>query len=85
VKLGSIHFLNCKLEEADFTKADLNGALFDQCELLNASFDNTLLEKADFTTAYNYSIDPENNYLRGAKFSLPSVTGLLNKYDIDIK
>lgn len=85
VKLGRIRFINCALQEVDFTEANLNGAHFDQCDLLNSIFENTLLEKADFTTAFNYTFDPENNYLRGAKFSMPSVTGLLNKYDIDIQ
>ena len=69
----------------DFAEANLNGARFEECDLLNAIFDNTLLEKADFSTAINYSIDPDNNYLRGAIFSLPSVTGLLDKYNIQIQ
>ena len=42
------------------------------------------LEKADFRTAFNYSIDPENNRMKKAKFSPPEVVGLLNKYDIEI-
>ena len=84
VRLSRTRFINCAMQEVDFTQSDLNGAKFEQCDLSNAIFDNTLIEKADFTSAFNYTIDPENNYLRGAKFSLPSVTGLLNKYDIDI-
>lgn len=84
VKLSRIRFSNCMLQEVDFTESDLNGAQLERCDLLNAIFENTLLEKADLTTAFNYTIDPESNYLRGAKFSLPSVAGLLNKYDIEI-
>ena len=43
-----------------------------------------ILEKADFSTAYNYVIDPELNTIRKAKFSIAGITGLLHKYDIDI-
>jgi hypothetical protein len=42
------------------------------------------LEKADFSTAKNYTIDAENNKLKKAIFSLPEVIGLLSKYDIII-
>jgi hypothetical protein len=52
--------------------------------LAGATFDNTNLEKTNFTTAFNYSIDPDNNRIKKAKFSVPGVLGLLNKYDIVI-
>jgi hypothetical protein len=42
------------------------------------------LTGADFRTAYNYSLDPENNKLKNARFSGPGVLGLLDKYDIKI-
>jgi hypothetical protein len=48
-------------------------------------FDNCIIEKADFTTANNYSIDPEKNKIKNAKFSIPAVIGLLNNYDIVIE
>ena len=62
----------------------MTAALFDQCNFKDAKFENTILEKADFRTSYNYSIDPDVNRIRKAKFSLPAVVGLLNKYDIEI-
>jgi fluoroquinolone resistance protein len=49
-----------------------------------ATFDNTIIEKADFRGSLNYSIDPENNRVKKAKFSLSGVDGLLGKYDIEI-
>ncbi len=70
--------------EVDFTECDLTAASFDNCDMLEATFDRTILEKADFRTAYHYSINPEVNRIKKAKFSLPEVTGLLNKYDIEI-
>jgi len=42
------------------------------------------LKRADFRTSYNYSIDPENNNLKQAKFSAAGIIGLLDKYDIQV-
>ena len=78
-------FKNSQLQETDFTEADLTSALFENCNLSQATFDQTTLEKADLRTSYNYSIDPENNRLKKAKFSMEGVTGLLDKYDIEIE
>jgi fluoroquinolone resistance protein len=84
LKIKSTRFNESNLTETDFTQADLGNCNFDGCNLLYAIFDNTILEKADFRTAYNYSIDPENNRIKKAMFSLPGVAGLLNKYGISI-
>ena len=85
LKLKNIHFHNCDLQEADFSEAELTGAFFDNCDLLNATFFHTNLEEANFTTALNYSINPETNRLRKAKFALPGVAGLLDTYGIEIE
>jgi fluoroquinolone resistance protein len=77
-------FRHCSLQEVDFTDADFTSALFDNCDLLNAHFENTVLEKADLRTAFNYTIDPEINRIRKAKFSKEGLAGLLGKYDIEI-
>jgi hypothetical protein len=42
------------------------------------------LEKADFTTAYNFQIDPDLNRVAGAKFALQSLPALLTKYKLRI-
>ncbi len=83
--LRKTSFDNCTLQETDFTGADLTGASFGHCDLLNAKFEQTSLEKADLRSAVNYSIDPEINRIRKAKFSLQGITGLLDKYDIEIE
>lgn len=77
-------FKHTQLQETDFTECDLTGSLFDDCDLKRAVFDSTILEKCDFRTSHNYSIDPEINRIKKAKFSLPEALGLLDKYDIDI-
>jgi hypothetical protein len=43
------------------------------------------LEKADFRSAFNFSIDPEMNRMKKAKFSRTGVFGLLHKYNIEIE
>lgn len=77
-------FRNSQLRETDFADADLTGAIFDNCDLAQASFDHTILEGADFRSSFNYSIDPESNRIKGAKFSIAGVAGLLDKFDIEI-
>lgn len=85
LKLKKTLFKNSSLQEVDFSNADLSEAVFDQCDLAYAVFDNTIVEKVDFRTSFHYAIDPERNRIKKAKFSLPGVTGLLNKYNIDIE
>jgi hypothetical protein len=53
--------------------------------MYKAVFDNTILEDADLRTAENYSIDPENNYIRKAKVASEALPGLLEKYDLEIE
>ena len=84
VKLNHTVFLSTSLQEVDFTESDLKNVILDHCDLANATFNHTNLERADLSTALNYTINPENNRLRGAKFSLPAVVGLLNSFQIEI-
>jgi len=78
-------FKDCIMQEVDFSAADLTNASFNSCDLNGAIFENTLLEKADFRTSYNYSIRPELNRIKKAKFSIQGLAGLLDKYDIIIE
>jgi uncharacterized protein YjbI with pentapeptide repeats len=84
LKLKNTHFENCRLEEVDFTETDLSNAIFGQCDLQKAVFENTNLQGADLRTAYNFSIDPEQNRIKKAKFSAQNIVGLLDRYDITV-
>lgn len=84
LKEKKTQFENCSLHDVDFTESDLEASSFINCDLRGSRFERTNIEKSDFRSAVNYSIDPENNKLRKAKFSLPEVSGLLHKYDISI-
>lgn len=85
LKMKKTTFLHCSLRETDFTGTELSAAVFDHCDCTRAVFENTVLEKADFTTAVNYTIDPERNRIRKARFGTEGLSGLLHKYDLDIR
>jgi fluoroquinolone resistance protein len=85
LKLKKTIFNNSALTEADFTETDLTGSVFSNCDLGKTIFENTILEKADLRTSYNYSINPEVNRIKKAKFSTTGIAGLLHKYDIEIE
>jgi hypothetical protein len=44
-----------------------------------------VLNGVDFTTATNFSIDPEINRLKKARFSLYGLPGLVEKYEVVIE
>ena len=84
MSLRKIRFENCQLHEVDFTECDLSEGKFENCDLNRATFDRTNVEKVNFRSSYNYSIDPENNRIKKAIFSKDGITGLLDKYAIEI-
>jgi uncharacterized protein YjbI with pentapeptide repeats len=84
-KMKKAKFTDCSLKEVDFSKVDLSMAFFANCDLTRAVFHESILEKADFRTASNYSFDPEANKIRKARFSYSGIAGLLGKYNIDIE
>ncbi|WP_400191959.1 pentapeptide repeat-containing protein [Hymenobacter sp. B81] len=84
-RLAGTRFANCTLPEADFTNADLSQAVFADCDLTRAVFHDTRLEGADLSTATGYRLDPEANFLRGARFSLAGLPGLLDKYGLVVE
>lgn len=77
-------FKSCTMHEVDFTETNLSESAFPNCDLKGTHFERTILLKTDFRTSFNFSIDPENNQMKGARFSKESLSGLLNKYQIKI-
>ena len=82
--LKNTNFSGSTLKEVDFTEANLTAAIFTNADLTLTKFSNTNLEKADFRGAVNFSIEPEFNKVKKAKFSLLQLEGLLYKYQLDI-
>jgi len=85
LKIKKTVFKDSQLQEVDFTQTDVTGGVFDNCNLAQAVFDSSVLLKADFRSAYNYSIDPDINQITKAKFSISGLAGLLYKYNIHIE
>jgi uncharacterized protein YjbI with pentapeptide repeats len=84
-KMPKTRFINTSLKGVNFGNVDLTASVFDNTNLEGAIFDETILASADFTTAYNFRIDPEQNTIKKAKFSTAGIPGLLDKYDIKIE
>lgn len=84
-KMKKTPLQRCSLKEVDFTETDLTEVKFVDCNLVDALFDRTVLEKADFTSAVNYRLNPNTNQIKKAKFSLEGLPGLLTTYQIEIK
>lgn len=83
--LKKTKFLNCDLTEVDFSEADCSECIFDGVNLAGAVFDRTNLVKADFRNASNFSINPNQNILKGAIFDANNLAGLLQEYKLVIK
>lgn len=84
LKIKQTIFRASNLREVDFTSTNLENSVFDDCDLTAAIFENTNLEKVDFGSAYNYTIDPTLNRIKKAIFSRTEIHGLLTKYNIKI-
>jgi fluoroquinolone resistance protein len=78
-------FINCSMKSTDLTEADLTEAIFQNCDLQAAEFGRTILIGANLATSFNFTIDPEQNQLRKAKFSQEGLIGLLGKYNIIVE
>ncbi len=83
-KLRNTLFKKCRIQEVNFQESDLTGSIFADCDLTRTFFNNTILNEADFTSAYNFSIDPEKNKMKKAKFVVAGLQGLLEKYNLVI-
>ncbi len=72
-KMSKKYIEDTSYKGKNFTEVPLSNeyenCTFTNCDLVGAIFENTILEKADFRTAYNYSINPESNRARPADWS----------------
>lgn len=80
--LRGIQIRDCVAVDTDFREADLSQADFAGTDLSKSMFGNTNLTEADLSRARNYHIDPGQNVLRQARFSLPEAMSLLYSMDI---
>ncbi len=83
--LRSTKMTECEIQNSDFERANLSKAVMTKSDLLNTSFSDTNLSFADLREAVNYRINPVNNNIRRAKFSLPEAAALLEQWEIEIE
>jgi uncharacterized protein YjbI with pentapeptide repeats len=83
-KMTKTRFIKTSLKEVNFAQANLSGSIFQESDLSNAVFNGTDISSANFSTAFNYSFDPELNIVKKAVFSMDGLPGLLFKYNIKI-
>ena len=83
--LRKMKFINSLIKDTGFEDCNLENALFDNCDLEQTVFSNNNLKKANFETSKNYLIDPKQNDLQNALFSLPEALSFLSLLPIKIK
>jgi uncharacterized protein YjbI with pentapeptide repeats len=82
LSLRGIQIIDCVATDVDFREADLSQADFGGTDLSESIFGQTNLFQADLSRARNYRIDPGQNVLKQARFSLPEAMSLLHSMDI---
>ena len=84
-RMPKTHFQKCSMKGVDLSGADLSEAVLDHCDLQDAVFDRTDLRNADLTSALHMHLDPDNNRIKGARFSVHGALDLLSKYGIEVE
>lgn len=85
LKIPEIAVESCKAHDVDFREADMSFANFSESDLSDSLFLNSNLTSSDFTDAMNYSINPTENIIRNATFSMPDAMNLLHFFEINIQ
>ncbi len=85
VNLHGLRLLDSTAREADFAAADLGDAVLTRTDLAGALFSDTNLTGADLRGATGYLIDPLQNRVRKARFSMPDAIGLLTGLGVQIE
>jgi uncharacterized protein YjbI with pentapeptide repeats len=85
LKVSNTQFVDCNLQEVDFSETTAINCVFEKADLKGAIFETTNLEKSDFRTAFNFNINPAINSLKNAMFSRNTIDGLLSNSKIIIE
>ncbi len=83
--LRQMKFRNSLIYDTGFEECNLEKSLFDNCNLEQTVFIKNNLKKANFETSKNYLIDPKQNNIEKAQFSLPEALSFLSWLHIKIK
>jgi uncharacterized protein YjbI with pentapeptide repeats len=69
---------------SNFTQADLSKSILTDCDCTETVFMQTNLAGVDFTSNYNFSIDPTQNNLKKTRFATHALSGLVQVFGIVI-
>lgn len=85
LKLPKTVMKDCQAKEVAFIETDLRESDLSGTDFEGSIFSKTNLSKANLKGAKNYFIDPINNKIKKAKFSLPEAMTLLDNLDVVIE
>ena len=85
LEIADLQITDCRMREADFEDALIAKAHFEGSELMGTKFWHTDLRGANFAGAKGYAIDPRENKIKGATFSLPDALVLLELLEVKIE
>ena len=83
--LRQMKFINSLIRDTGFEECNLEKALFDNCNLEQTVFIRNNLKKSNFESSSNYLIDPTQNDIKSAQFSLPEALSFLSLLPIKLK
>lgn len=83
--LRGMKFINSLIKDSGFEECNLEKSTFDNCDLELTAFINNNLKKANFETSRNYLIDPKQNDIEKAQFTLPEALSFLSLLPIKIR
>lgn len=83
--LTEIVIEECKAQQVDFREGDFSDGVFTLTDFEGSLFMHSKLHAADFIDAINYSINPLENDIRKAKFSMPDAINLLHSFEIELQ
>lgn len=84
LSLTEIIIETCNAKGVDFREGRFDRGNFRLTDLEGSLFTHSSLIEADFTGAYNYNINPSENKIAKAKFSLPDALNLLGHFDVEL-
>jgi uncharacterized protein YjbI with pentapeptide repeats len=82
--LKGLKLTDCRLLEVDFREGSFAGADFSYSDFTGSLFNRTTLIAVNFCEATNYSIDINNNSIKGAKFTRIEALSLLDGLEIEL-
>lgn len=82
LELQNTKFDNCQVFDCDFLNSNLTKATFENSDLKDTRIQHSNLSFTSFLNAKNYNINPNENFIKKTKFSVPEVISLLSSFDI---